>query len=152
MADAENEYWLSRNLRETLSLPDDAVTWLLGLWNASQVFDDMADGDFPDRDRLNSTLLDCLVNLQANDFFLRHGHHLLPVVRCAVLKWNAADMAERAGQADARSFVWRAGFYDIVLMVVALIHGDDTALSIGHNVMHLYGESFDAYMAEVAHA
>ena len=65
-----------------------------------------------------------------------------------VLKWKASDDAERAGQADARSFVWRAAYYDLVLLVVLLTKGHATAMKDAVKVMHLYGETLHEYLKE----
>jgi hypothetical protein len=43
---------LRQNLAQVLLLPAPAVEWLLMLWNAIQVFDDVADGDPVDRAEL----------------------------------------------------------------------------------------------------
>jgi len=106
--DMSAEAWLSKNLKEGFAIPDDAREWLLSLWNAIQVFDDMADGDFPDRDNLVDTICDTLVNMPSNPFFLRHAETLLPLMAVAILKWKASDEAEKAGEANETSFVWRA--------------------------------------------
>ncbi len=145
---AEAEHWLSKNLTEGFGLPDDARDWLMALWNAIQVFDDMADGDFPDRDKLMAAICDTLVNMPANSFFLAHAHSLLPLMATAILKWKASDDAERAGEANETSFVWRAGFYDIVLAVIQLAHGQAVAIDACRQVMRLYGEKFSDYQKE----
>ena len=44
------EYWLRRNFVEALALPEDAVEWLIDLWQVVQLFDDIVDGDKIDRD------------------------------------------------------------------------------------------------------
>lgn len=149
---AEAEFWLSRNLKEVFALPDDAREWLLGLWNLIQVFDDMADGDHPDRDKLDVAIYDSIVGLPNNGFFQKHRAVLLPLLSVAILKWKAADDAERAHEPTATSFVWRAGYYDIVLAVVQLVHGFDSAMQIGTKVMALYGEGLSAYLAEFTDA
>ena len=53
-----------------------------------------------------------------NPFFARHAGTLLPVLSTMVLKWQASDRVEREGNADARSFTWRAGYYELVLIAV----------------------------------
>jgi hypothetical protein len=141
-------HWLSENFTQTFGFPEDAKAWLLSLWNAIQVFDDMADGEAPDRDDLDAALYDVLVAMPSNDFFLRHAHILLPVVATQILKWKGSDTAERAGEADARSFGWRAGYYDVVLIVAQLVHGQEAAMHIAHRIMALYGEDFAAYCDE----
>jgi len=120
----------------------------LMLWNVIQVFDDMADGDQPDREALETAIADSLVNMPSNEFFLRHGHILLPLMSVAILKWIAADKAESAGNPTAMSFAWRAGFYDIVLSVVHLVHGDQVARNVCQEIMNLYGEDFAEYVEE----
>ena len=145
-------FWLSRNLKEAFGLPDGAHDWLMGMWNVAQVFDDMADGDFPQREDLDRALCDALVNLPENEFYLAHRHILLPLVSLCILKWKASDDLERAGDASAVSYVWRAGFYDLVLACVQIIHGIDASMDIAANVARLYGETLDEYMKEMGNA
>ena len=112
----------------------------------------MADGDFPDRDNLVDTICDTLVNMPSNPFFLRHAETLLPLMAVAILKWKASDEAEKAGEANETSFVWRAGYYDIVLAVIQLVHGQKVALDVCREAMKLYGEPFAAYQKEFNNA
>ena len=48
--------------------------------------------------------------------------------------------------------MWRAGYYDLVLMAVSLVHGAGFATLHGHHVMALYGETFEDYMKEFGNA
>lgn len=146
------EHWLSRNFREALGLPDDACQWLLDLWRVIQVFDDMADGGEVDRDELNRAIWGALAAMPANPFFQKNSAMLLPLIMVAILKWQASDVVERDHAPTATSFVWRAGYYDIVLAAVLVSHGPDTAADMGHVVMSLYGECLDDYMKEFNHA
>lgn len=141
-------HWLNQNLREVFAVPEDARDWLLMLWNVIQVFDDMADGDHPDREALETAIADSLVNMPCNPFFLKNGHILAPLMSVAILKWMAADRAERSGNANAMSFAWRAGFYDIVLAVIHIVHGDEVARNVCMEVMNLYGEDYAVYLGE----
>ena len=133
-------------------LPDDARLWLLGLWNAIQVFDDIADGDAIDRDDLNAAISDTLVNMPANPFFQQHAAVFIPLLAVAILKWQASDKMERAGAANEVSFVWRAGFYDIVLAVVQVCHGQAVALDMCDKIAGLYGETYADYTKEMSNA
>jgi hypothetical protein len=90
--------------------------------------------------------------MNQNTFWIANSHSLAPIVATMILKWQASDQAERAGKADARSFVWRAGYYDVVLMTVALCHGTRRATEDAGSVMELYGEKFEDYMKEFSHA
>lgn len=140
------------HLTEKLELPADAAMWLLDLWHMAQVFDDVADGDTVARQDLDRAVWKGLVAMPSNPFFTAHIGALQPAIATAILKWKASDDAERAGQADERSFVWRAAYYDIVLLVVLLVHGYDKAMEKASVVMALYGEKFSDYRAEFPNA
>jgi hypothetical protein len=143
---------LRQHFEGALALPLDAVQWLLDLWRVIQMLDDVADNDPIAREELNSTIFLVLVGLPASPFFQTHAKNLLPVLASAVLKWQASDAAERNGKADAKSFVWRASYYDVVLMVVLLCHGAETAARAATYVMSIYGEVFDDYLKEFPNA
>lgn len=144
--------WLKENLQKVLALPAPATEWLLMLWGAIQVFDDVADGDPVEREDLNAAIWNTLVGMSQNSFWAANSITLAPVVATMILKWQGSDQAERAGNADARSYVWRAGYYDVVMMVVALCHGTKYATDNAHLVMALYGETLEDYMKEFSHA
>ena len=144
--------WLRLNLQRVLALPAPAVEWLLMLFGAIQVFDDVADGDPVEREDLNAVIWNTLVGMNQNAFWIANSQSLAPVVATMILKWQASDQAERDCKADAKSFVWRAGYYDVVLMTVALCHGTQQATEKAQQVMELYGETFEDYMKEFDHA
>lgn len=144
--------WLRENLIKVFVLPTPAVEWLLMVFDAIQVFDDVADGDPVEREDLNATIWNTLVGMHQNQFFITNSHHLVPLMAAMILKWQASDTAERMGQADAKSFVWRAGYYDLVLMAVALVHGAGFATKNAHLVMALYGEKPEDYLKEFGNA
>lgn len=144
--------WLRLNLQSVLALPAPAIEWLLMLYGAIQVFDDVADGDAVERDDLNAAIWNTLVGMSQNTFWIANSQTLTPIVASMILKWQASDQAERNGKADARSFVWRAGYYDVVLMTVALCHGTQRATETAQQVMELYGETLEDYMKEFGNA
>ena len=108
----------------------------------------MADSDGIERDRLDRAIWASLVTMPANPFYLAHAASLQAGLALQILKWQASDDAERAGEADARSCVWRAGYYDLVLLVVLLTKGHAGAMKQAKTVMHLYGGQLDAYLKE----
>jgi hypothetical protein len=143
---------LGKNLTEGLFLPVDAVKWLLDLFHAFQIFDDFADNDAVDRKDLNLLIWNTLVGMQQNPFYIANSYCLSSIVGLNILKWQASDTVERSGNADAKSYVWRAGYYDIVLAVVQLCHGPVFAAQNAHIVLGLYGETYDDYMKEFKNA
>lgn len=146
------EQSLHQHFSETLGLPVEASQFLLDIWAAIQLFDDVADGDEIARADLDRVIWSLLVGLHGNPFFEAKRHALLPVLATMVLKWQASDMVERAGQADARSYVWRAGYYDLILIVVQLCHGVDAATKLAPIVMQMYGETLADYLKEFPNA
>lgn len=134
------------------AIPPVAVEWLLMVWEAIQVFDDYADGDPVDRKALDALIWNTLVAMPQNAFFSQHAGSLTPIMASMVMKWQGSDTMERNGEADARSFVWRAGYYDLILMVFQLVHGPALAKAHAHEVLKLYGESFEDYKKEFANA
>ena len=144
--------WLRLNLQRVFALPTPAVEWLLMLYGAIQVFDDVADGDPVEREDLNAAIWNTLVGMNQNTFWIANSQNLAPLVATMILKWHASDQAERAGKADAKSFGWRAGYYDLILMAVSLTHGAGFATKNAHLVMDLYGEKLEDYMKEFSNA
>jgi len=140
--------WLQENLKKVLLLPQPVIDWLVMVYVAIQVFDDIADGHKVERKDLDKTIWNTMVGIYQNQFFITNCQYLIPLVSVAILKWQAADQVERGGKADARSFVWRAGYYDLVMAAVLLTHGPSFAEENAHIVMGLYGEKFEDYLKE----
>jgi len=136
------------NLSQGLQLPSAAVDWLMMLWNAIQVFDDAADGDPINPQDLNAAIWDTLVAMPTNDFYVRNAHHLSPMVASMILKWWAANDVESVGRVDERSYMWRAGYYDVVLMVCNLCHGPAATGRVASQILGLYGEKYEDYKKE----
>jgi hypothetical protein len=150
--DTPPEYWLRTNFRDRLCLSDDACDWLMMLWQAIQAIDDIVDGDEVNRDDAIMLGWNVLIAMPGNEFFQRHSSVLLPAIATQFTKWVASDEVERDGAASATSFVWRAGYYDMVLLVVQCEHGGQIAMQIGKHIMAMYGEDFAEYMKEMHHA
>lgn len=152
---AASEDAMTDSLRQhfsSLMLPPAAQEWLLMLWQVIQTFDDYADGDPVDRARLDATIWNTLVALPQNPFYTQHAGALSAALSVAILKWQASDRVERDGKADVKSFMWRAGFYDVVLLVVQLVHGPAAATAVANKVLDFYGEHLDEYLKEFGNA
>lgn len=151
--DVDREAAVRQYLEITFALPPSATEWLLALWRSAQFFDDLADGDPVSRSRLDRSIWDLLISMPANPFFAQYAGQLLTLISVAVLKWQASDRVERAGGANARTFTWRDGYFEIVLAAIEIVHGRERATDLGPVVLAIYGENFDAYMKEhAAHA
>lgn len=129
-----------------LGLSQLALSLVLDLWALIQVFDDIEDGHTPKKDEADRSLYAALVGLPMNDFYIQHKSAIAPALLVAVEKWKAANQAEKSGAHDAKSFMWRAGFYD-VLALICLLDGKSAAPALS-----LYGETYQDYMKEFDHA
>jgi hypothetical protein len=143
---------LYSRLRDALELPEPAAAWLLDVWEMIQTLDDYADHDEVSRERLDRLVWLTFVKMPGNPFFLANAATLTPALATAALKWQASDSAEREGAADARSYMWRAGYYDLVLLVHLICHGADAARLDARSILEMYGESLDDYLQEFSHA
>jgi len=140
------------NFRDVLKLPEAAIEWLLALYTAIQVFDDAADGDVVNRQELDNTIWFVFIGQFQNQFFVEKQSFLLPLISQAILKWQASDRMEREGKANAKSYMWRAGYFDIVLSVVQICHGAAVAHEVAHLIPEIYDETLEDYLKEFDHA
>ena len=137
------------NLRDYFELPSSAVEFVIAIEQFSQFFDDVADKDHDiARASLNLNLYNCFYGLHVNAFFLANRARLLPIMELIVLKWQGSDARERVCEADAVSFVWRAGFYDLLMAVMGIVHGHAYASERAPCVMKYYKETFEDYQKE----
>lgn len=146
--DEESLQNLEFKLRNDFELPDHAVQWLLQVYETIQFFDDVADKDIIDRKQFDSSLWNSFVGFNLNPFFSANCGALTPVLSLAILKWQASDKAEQEGEADEMSFSWRASYYDVVMFVVYLCHGNQKATLMAKDVMQMYGEKMVNYRSE----
>ena len=127
---------------DTLGLATEAQAWLLELWNLTQVLDDAMDGDKAEPTSVSRATWAIFQNMPLNPFYREYAAILQPVLVLQLLKWEAANAIEALNTPNEKSYVWRAGFYDVVLMCCHLcgING------AGHACMEMYGETFAEYM------
>jgi hypothetical protein len=123
----------------SLGLPEAARAWLLDLWCVIQVLDDAADGDRSED--AGRAAMAVFWDLPLNPFYRDHVAALQPVLMLQVLKWRAANALEAIGAADERTYMARAGFYDVVMMVCQLCGVKDFEAEC----LMLYGETYAQY-------
>ena len=132
-----------------LDLESDAIDWLCSLYKIIQFIDDVQDGDKAD---VESGVWNSIVFFPTNGFFLRNIQYLSPILSVQILKWMASDEREREGKANAKTYMYRAGFYDVVMEVVLLTHGYKKAKNYAPIVMDTYGETLEDYIEEFKNA
>ena len=128
-----------------LGLPDDAYEWLLSMWRVIQLLDDVVDKDDISEDDFNNALWDIMLRMPSNSFYRANMDALIPVVALQTAKWQASNAVEKSGLADEKSYMWRAGFYDLVLMVCLLCFGSGINVQKSVDALMTYGESYSEY-------
>jgi hypothetical protein len=131
-----------------LELPQDAIAWLMSLYDVIQGFDDVKDNGKLDDKQLYELIFSSMVLMPTNEFYLNNIVALSHLVNLQILKWIASNKLEQDGQANTHSFMWRAGYFDIVLHVVFLCKGFNFAKDNAHLILSIYGEKLDDYLKE----
>lgn len=135
-------------LQDAFSLPALAAKYLDDFYHVLQAWDDFVDGDAMPREEIDRAIYASLYDIPSNPFYMQHAHLLLPLQSNIVLKWKGADTAERDGQDLHKAYMWRAGYFDIVLQVLCIVHGSKAAMENAHRVMAAYGETYEEYAKE----
>ena len=136
---------IDTNLIE-LGLTSPAAGFLLLLWDAIQFLDDVHDSGLTERKSVEMMCDLLLVQLPLCQYYAQNAFTLVPAIRLAVAKWSLANRMEESHTSDARSYMWRAGFYD-VLAVVCILEGVDPT-----RALLCYGETYEDYVKEFDHA
>lgn len=127
---------------------ESAIEFLNIIWRSIQFLDDKYDL-MPPKTGTDLFLKDVFFSLQHNQFYLENFKVLNSAFYMVVAKWDAANVAEKYGIHNALSFVWRAGYYDLVLLVYYLCKGYDHGIHAAYRILSMYGESFEDYMKEL---
>jgi hypothetical protein len=135
-----------------LNLPEPTVRWLLDFWSVIQGLDDWRDNDEVSPQEKEAVIYKVMFLLPNNPFFQYHSKELLPIVSNLVLRWIGANRLEDNREDLHKAYMWRAAYYDLILEVVRLVHGFETAANASDFVAKLYGETFEDYVKEFQNA
>ena len=130
-----------------------AVMLALTLFDISQAWDDLVDGDSINPDEVNKCFLNCLFVLPTNPIVQSMPelpHHIYNVF----LRWRDATWLENNEPTDDnlnKCYMLRAGFYDIFVLIAAKLYGDDYARRVGPSVRKFYGETLNEFKREFQH-
>lgn len=133
----------------------DQAAVMLGvtLFDISQAWDDLVDGDEISTDEVNRCFVNCLFVLPTNPIVQQMPelpHHIYNVF----LRWRDSTWLEQNEPTDDnlnKCYMLRAGFYDIFVLIAAKIYGDDYAREVGPTVRKFYGETLDDFKQEFKH-
>ena len=129
-------------------LPQEAAEFLAKLYFCIQVLDDVKDGQ--PIEEVDQAIYTLIVDMPTDPFLARFRSAIGPALAMAYYKWQAANAAEAARDAVEmdKAYTWRASFYDVVMLVVALCVSTERAHEIAPLVMKHYGETRADYLKE----
>lgn len=126
----------------------NAITLSMQLLEVAHAWDDMIDGDEINGSKVNRIFRYLIYDIPTNPVYRlipELPSHLLNVF----LRWRDATTMEAEDQPDLeKTYMLRAGIYDIFLLIAYHLHGDQWAEEIGPSVRKLYGETLDSLKKE----
>ena len=125
----------------------EVVPLLVDLWDLMQIWDDAQDGDKNDFAKGYEI---AVIKLQNSHLYHQLG--LQQLVNLTYYKWFAANQFEENKEELNKAYMLRAGWYDIVLMVVHSVFGTDKAKELAPIIYKCYGEKFEDYKLEIENA
>lgn len=104
----------------------EAVDFLLTVFYAAELWDDIADGDFAKaREAVDAVMWKLLIDLPGNSFFVAWRHQLQGVMAAGINAWMDSAVLEK--KQDSWSTVWAYALRDWYMELVpfcALLVGD----------------------------
>lgn len=128
---------------------DGAVAFAEQVWHAAQEWD-----DFEDEGKGDSRLFAWLAfGKEYDPFFKANADIMRPVMLSMYLQWRAANVLDRGTRLDvAKSYMLRAGVYNVWHVMAWVIGGDDWAVEVGPEIYRMYSETPDELWKEFNHA
>lgn len=114
-------------LAEVLKGNQNAVNFLLTLFQISQAWDDIVDGD--KHVATDKALFNAVIVLPANLFYQKHFNQLHPILQTAAYDWLAANVLEKGTTHDRTlAFVLRDSLTAIVQQCAYIVGGHEWAI------------------------
>ncbi|HDR1870596.1 TPA: hypothetical protein QB623_001297 [Pasteurella multocida] len=128
-------------LQEVLLGDKDAIDAVLILGEASQLMDDIIDGDkefVPTN--VAMTFLRMLTKLCTNPFYLTHVHALTPILYTATCDYLSATEMEKTDDDHAKNlaFVLRDNLVSVVIYIAGCIGGDLYGMAMTPKIREFY--------------
>lgn len=125
-----------------------AINLSFMLLEVAHVWDDFIDGDPVEPEKTNQAFRFLIYDIPMNPVYRMipsMNDHLLNVY----LRWRDATAMELEPEPDfEKTYMLRAGIYDIFSLIAYHLHGDEWARQIGPEVRKLYGETVASLKGE----
>jgi len=132
---------------------EEAVDFALRCWSASQLWDDLCDGESVHADNKfpNEFITWLAFDKEYHPFFARNANVLRPAMIMTYLNWQAANKLEHAPdiQKLQKSYVLRAGIYSLFHLIAWICGGHNHADDVAEEIWSQYGETLDGLSKEL---
>lgn len=129
-----------------------ALAFLYSISRITELWDDLIDKDKPvTPEQINDAMFDALVALPCNPFYAKHRTYLTPLMIAAISSWQDANTLSK-GTRNQRALAYTLRNMDvqIILAIITLTRGRDTARALGPEIWTYFAaeqDDFDAWMA-----
>lgn len=131
---------------EAVLFDANAVALCLDLYRLCQIWDDWYDGDISSKDDILQSFRIALFEIPTNPFFDAFRKTLTPLLLSVLQQWEVANQMEDGKESPEKSYMLRAGVYQIFHMCLFLAHGDEHAKKHGKDVYSIYGEDVVGFL------
>ena len=126
-----------------------AIALSFMLLEVAHLWDDLIDGDKVDEDDINRIFRYLIYDIPMNPVY-----NLIPGIHVHLLsiflRWRDATEMEKEENPDLeKTYMLRAGIYDLFSLIAFHLHGDKWAKEIGPSVRKLYGETLTSLKEEL---
>ena len=128
-----------------------AIDFCSIVFRASQVLDDLVDGDPVSGEQVVETFWDIMVGLPQNPFYRQHVDTLVPMLQVFLQDWEDANRLERMGEHEQNiGFVLRDTVGGIITHVAGLVAGRAWQRAIAVSVrQHIHEDDLEQYRKEL---
>lgn len=128
----------------------DAVNLSMMLLEVAHLWDDLIDKDPVTDDEINKVFKYLIYDIPMNPVY-----RVIPGINCHLLnvylRWRDANDMETEDDPDfEKTYMLRAGIYDLFSLITFHLYGDERSKELGPKIRSLYGETLDSLRGEHA--
>lgn len=139
-------------LREAFFNNEEALRFILDVFAAAHVWDDLVDGDAVTQAQFQRTFRDLFLEIPTNPFYIKHFTALHPIILNSMLNWEAANKMEMEKRKNDLqiAYILRSSFIDLVGVTAFLLGGYEHAVQVVLKMRRIeHSESLEEYKETV---
>jgi len=137
-------------IAQALQNNQEAIAYCTMIFEASQVWDDMIDGDKAvDKEAINSVFWNILVAMPGNSFYRQNVDSITPIIMQSITDWHVANALEDGSEHEQSiAFVLRDSVSALLIHCATLIGGYKWARQVAPEIRKaIHNETLEDYKA-----